>query len=143
MNITAAWEMGYSGKGVVVSILDDGIEMKHPDLAQNYDKEASWDVNSDDDDPTPHYNSRNDKLQIQADSSYTTGNDNNSFVLSAGLRTGCPRLTRSLAARHHRRHGMSPTCGMSQAHRADLLIKINKFFPFSRIICRRFRKIKI
>ena len=77
MNITAAWEMGYSGKGVVVSILDDGIEMKHPDLAQNYDKEASWDVNSDDDDPTPHYNSRNDKLQIQADSSYTTGNDNN------------------------------------------------------------------
>ena len=86
MNITAAWEMGYSGKGVVVSILDDGIEMKHPDLAQNYDKDASWDVNSDDDDPTPHYNSRNDKLQIQADSSYTTGNDNSLFELTPGLR---------------------------------------------------------
>ena len=75
MNITAAWEMGYSGKGVVLSILDDGIEMKHPDLEANYDKAASWDVNSDDDDPTPHYNSRNDKLQIHSDSSYTTGND--------------------------------------------------------------------
>jgi subtilisin family serine protease len=64
MNVTAAWEMGYTGKGVVVSILDDGIEMLHPDLAENYDALASYDVNSDDDDPTPHYNTRNEKLKI-------------------------------------------------------------------------------
>ena len=62
MNITFAWDRGYSGKGVVVSILDDGIEMTHPDLKVNYDPKASWDVNSNDDDPTPHYNSRNDRL---------------------------------------------------------------------------------
>ena len=27
---------GYTGKGVVVSILDDGIEKNHPDLQDNY-----------------------------------------------------------------------------------------------------------
>jgi len=45
MNVTFAWKQGYSGKGIVVSILDDGIEMNHPDLKENYDKRASWDVN--------------------------------------------------------------------------------------------------
>ena len=73
MNVTAAWAMGYTGKGIVVSILDDGIEMKHPDLQENYDPIASYDVNSDDDDPTPHYNSRNDKLKIHNAESYTNG----------------------------------------------------------------------
>lgn len=36
MNVEQAWKLGYSGKGVVVSILDDGIQKDHPDLAQNY-----------------------------------------------------------------------------------------------------------
>lgn len=36
LNAKAAWQMGYTGKGVVVSILDDGIEKNHPDLMQNY-----------------------------------------------------------------------------------------------------------
>ncbi|XP_046801325.1 furin-like protease 2 isoform X2 [Lucilia cuprina] len=36
MNIGPAWQKGYTGKGVVVSILDDGIQTNHPDLAQNY-----------------------------------------------------------------------------------------------------------
>lgn len=36
MNVIPAWRKGYSGKGVVVSILDDGIQTNHPDLAQNY-----------------------------------------------------------------------------------------------------------
>ncbi|XP_061400858.1 furin-like protease 2, partial [Musca vetustissima] len=36
MNIGPAWQKGYTGKGVVVSILDDGIQKNHPDLAQNY-----------------------------------------------------------------------------------------------------------
>ncbi|VVC36833.1 Hypothetical protein CINCED_3A020314 [Cinara cedri] len=53
MNIGPAWQKGYTGKGVVVSILDDGIQTNHPDLALNYDKAASWDINDDDDDPSP------------------------------------------------------------------------------------------
>jgi len=48
MNITGAWALGFSGKGVSVSILDDGIEWNHPDLKLNYDPDASYDVNDDD-----------------------------------------------------------------------------------------------
>ena len=36
MNVLPAWQQGYSGKGVVVSILDDGIQPNHPDLIANY-----------------------------------------------------------------------------------------------------------
>ena len=36
MNVIEAWNSGYTGKGVVVSILDDGLERDHPDLAGNY-----------------------------------------------------------------------------------------------------------
>lgn len=36
MNVQDAWTMGYTGKSVVVSILDDGIERNHPDLKANY-----------------------------------------------------------------------------------------------------------
>ena len=36
MNVERAWEEGATGKGVVISILDDGIEHTHPDLKDNY-----------------------------------------------------------------------------------------------------------
>ncbi len=36
MNILPAWQKGYTGKGVVVTILDDGIERNHTDLSLNY-----------------------------------------------------------------------------------------------------------
>ena len=55
MNVEAAWDRGYSGAGVVVTILDDGIETDHPDLKRNYDKDASWDMNDGDDDPMLRY----------------------------------------------------------------------------------------
>ncbi|XP_076879104.1 proprotein convertase subtilisin/kexin type 6 [Brachyhypopomus gauderio] len=60
MNILAAWQRGYTGRNVVVTILDDGIERNHPDLAQNYDQLASYDVNGNDHDPTPRYDSSNE-----------------------------------------------------------------------------------
>ncbi|XP_029937935.1 proprotein convertase subtilisin/kexin type 6 [Myripristis murdjan] len=62
MNILAAWQRGYTGKNVVVTILDDGIERNHPDLAQNYDQLASYDVNGNDHDPTPRYDSSNENI---------------------------------------------------------------------------------
>lgn len=40
LNAKAAWQSGFTGKGVVVSILDDGIEKNHPDLMQNYVRTA-------------------------------------------------------------------------------------------------------
>ena len=36
MNVAAAWSEGYTGKGVVVTILDDGLEKDHPDIKRNY-----------------------------------------------------------------------------------------------------------
>ena len=53
MNVEAAWDLGYSGKGVTVTILDDGVEWNHPDLADNYRAEASIDINANDKDPFP------------------------------------------------------------------------------------------
>uniref|UniRef100_A0A6P4EUX2 furin n=1 Tax=Drosophila rhopaloa TaxID=1041015 RepID=A0A6P4EUX2_DRORH len=55
MNVIPAWKEGITGKGVVVTILDDGLESDHPDIEDNYDPKASYDVNSHDDDPMPHY----------------------------------------------------------------------------------------
>ncbi|XP_074060682.1 proprotein convertase subtilisin/kexin type 4 isoform X4 [Macrotis lagotis] len=55
LNILEAWKKGYTGQGVVVSILDDGIEKDHPDLQANYDQLASYDFNDNDPDPQPRY----------------------------------------------------------------------------------------
>lgn len=55
MNVIPAWQEGVTGKGAVVTILDDGLEKDHPDLVQNYDPLASYDVNSHDSDPSPRY----------------------------------------------------------------------------------------
>ncbi|QQP56542.1 Furin-like protease 2 [Caligus rogercresseyi] len=59
MNVKPAWERGYSGKGVVVTILDDGIQMDHPDLVANYDPRASTDINDNDADPMPQDDGNN------------------------------------------------------------------------------------
>ncbi|XP_014368198.2 furin-like protease 1, isoforms 1/1-X/2 isoform X1 [Papilio machaon] len=55
MNVIPAWQEGITGRGVVVTILDDGLETDHPDLIANYDPMASYDVNSHDSDPQPRY----------------------------------------------------------------------------------------
>lgn len=36
MGIAKAWEAGYTGEGVVITFVDDGMEYDHPDLAANY-----------------------------------------------------------------------------------------------------------
>ncbi|KAF8367050.1 kpc-1 [Pristionchus pacificus] len=54
-NIQEAWDLGYTGKDIVVTILDDGLEWNHPDIAPNYDRKASLDVNDRDEDPMPRY----------------------------------------------------------------------------------------
>ncbi|XP_034515891.1 proprotein convertase subtilisin/kexin type 4 [Ailuropoda melanoleuca] len=55
LNIMQVWSQGLSGQGVVVSVLDDGIEKDHPDLWANYDPLASYDFNDYDPDPQPRY----------------------------------------------------------------------------------------
>jgi hypothetical protein len=36
MNVQEAWDDGVTGKGIVVTILDDGLEKDHPDIVRNY-----------------------------------------------------------------------------------------------------------
>lgn len=55
MNVQKAWELGYTGKGVVITIMDDGLEHNHTDIKSNYDPAASYDYVSRDSDPMPRY----------------------------------------------------------------------------------------
>ncbi len=55
MGVAEAWRKGATGRGVAVTILDDGIEKDHPDLIRNYDPLASTDINDNDADPNPRY----------------------------------------------------------------------------------------
>ena len=51
-NLTGAW-YSYNCSGVVISIVDDGLDISHPDISPNYDQSASYDWCNDDSDPTP------------------------------------------------------------------------------------------
>ncbi|XP_067140914.1 furin-like protease 1, isoforms 1/1-X/2 [Centruroides vittatus] len=79
MNVQEVWAQGVTGKNVVVTILNDGLEKDHPDIAQNYDPEASFDINDHDPDPQPRY----DLLDTNSDGTRCAGEvaaqANNSF----------------------------------------------------------------
>jgi len=53
LNVDEAWSLGYTGKGIIIGIIDDGVEYDHEDLKNNFDLKASIDLNDDDDDPRP------------------------------------------------------------------------------------------
>eukprot|EP00058_Branchiostoma_floridae_P011650 XP_002597138.1 hypothetical protein BRAFLDRAFT_121298 [Branchiostoma floridae] len=55
LNVLEAWEMGYTGEGVTIAIMDDGVDYLHPDLADNYNADASYDFSSNDAFPYPRY----------------------------------------------------------------------------------------
>lgn len=40
-NLKGAWDLGYTGKGVVIGIIDDGVEGTHEDLNDNYSAKLS------------------------------------------------------------------------------------------------------
>jgi subtilisin family serine protease len=60
MNVMSAWAQGYTGRGVSVTFLDDGLEWDHPDIQQNYNPKASYDMNEHDSDPMPRYDPTNE-----------------------------------------------------------------------------------
>uniref|UniRef100_A0A0N4ZFP6 P/Homo B domain-containing protein n=1 Tax=Parastrongyloides trichosuri TaxID=131310 RepID=A0A0N4ZFP6_PARTI len=53
MGILDAWSMGYTGKGVVVTIVDDGVDYNHEDLIDNYLPIASFNYIESNYDPSP------------------------------------------------------------------------------------------
>ncbi len=51
-DVVGAWGLGYTGDGVLLGIVDDGLEIAHEDLQDNVASGESWDYGGDDDDPT-------------------------------------------------------------------------------------------
>lgn len=43
VNIIGAWSMGYTGAGVIIGIIDDGVQGNHPDLQTYFHNAYSWD----------------------------------------------------------------------------------------------------
>lgn len=41
INVSPAWQKGITGKGVVIGIVDDGVQSDHPDIALNYRADLS------------------------------------------------------------------------------------------------------
>ncbi len=55
MRVKEAWLAGFTGKGVVLSVVVNGIEKDHPDLSDNFDPLASANVAFNSHDVTPDY----------------------------------------------------------------------------------------
>ncbi len=53
LNILPAWNRNLTGRGVVAAVVDDCLEITHPDLTQNYRAADSWDFGQSDADPSP------------------------------------------------------------------------------------------
>ncbi|KAJ7735426.1 peptidase S8/S53 domain-containing protein [Mycena olivaceomarginata] len=53
MNVIPVWEMGYTGKGVISSFVDDGLDYTSEDLKENFDSDDSYDFNDHELLPTP------------------------------------------------------------------------------------------
>ncbi|KAJ7721565.1 peptidase S8/S53 domain-containing protein [Mycena maculata] len=53
MNVIPVWEMGYTGKGVITSLVDDGLDYTSDDLKDNFDADDSYDFNDHEALPTP------------------------------------------------------------------------------------------
>ncbi|XP_040198430.1 neuroendocrine convertase 1 isoform X1 [Rana temporaria] len=60
LHVIPVWRKGITGKGSVVTVLDDGLEWNHTDIYANYDPEASYDFNDNDKDPFPRYDITNE-----------------------------------------------------------------------------------
>ncbi|TFK30024.1 kex protein [Coprinopsis marcescibilis] len=53
MNVIPVWDMGITGKGIISSLVDDGLEYESEDLAANFDEADSYDFNDHQKLPTP------------------------------------------------------------------------------------------
>ncbi|XP_071843732.1 proprotein convertase subtilisin/kexin type 7-like isoform X2 [Apostichopus japonicus] len=62
INVTDIWLHNITGEGVVVAVIDDGLEWTNPDIRDNYSPQGSCDLNSGDDNPMPelHPNGKNE-----------------------------------------------------------------------------------
>ena len=53
INVAGAWNLGYTGDGVIVAVIDSGVQLLHPDLAANISDTLGLDTIGNDDDANP------------------------------------------------------------------------------------------
>jgi kexin len=53
INVIPVWNDGVKGAGVLVAVVDDGLQLGHEDLAANIAANKSWDYRQSDNDPSP------------------------------------------------------------------------------------------
>jgi subtilisin-like proprotein convertase family protein len=53
VRVTPVWELGLTGQGVRIAIVDDGLDLTHPDLLVDTDNDYDWNDSPPDGDPTP------------------------------------------------------------------------------------------
>ncbi|XP_015176368.1 PREDICTED: neuroendocrine convertase 1-like [Polistes dominula] len=57
LNVLPVYELGITGRGIRIAVLDDGLEYDHDDLRNNYDPNISYNVNEGTTNPMPRYES--------------------------------------------------------------------------------------
>ncbi|XP_076084124.1 furin-like protease kpc-1 [Mytilus galloprovincialis] len=53
LKVSEAWNAGYSGKGVIIAVVDDGLQTDHPDISANVDIEHGISFRDGATDPNP------------------------------------------------------------------------------------------
>lgn len=94
LHVIPVWER-YTGEGVVLTILDDGLEWNHTDLINNYDPYASYDLNGKDSDPFPRYDWSDENrhgTRCAGEVAMTAGNDKCGVGVAFNSRIGGIRM---------------------------------------------------
>ncbi|XP_076465280.1 neuroendocrine convertase 1-like [Babylonia areolata] len=86
--VMEVWRQGWTGKGVVVTVVDDGLEHNNSDLADNYDPLASYDLNGNDPDPLPRYDDKDSNRHGTRCAGEVAMTANNSFC-GVGIAFNC------------------------------------------------------
>jgi len=81
VNITGAWNT-YKGSGIVIGIVDDGLDWNHPDLDNYYESSLDYDYCSNDGDPTPEPTSSKPRAHGTAAAGVAAGVGNNNIGIS-------------------------------------------------------------
>jgi subtilisin family serine protease len=58
-NLTGAWSRNLTGQGITIGIVDDSLQIAHPDLSPNYDAANSFDFGQNDPIPNPVHSNTN------------------------------------------------------------------------------------
>lgn len=53
INVYGSWQRGYRGDGVIIGIVDDGVQGDHPEFSGKYMRDLSWNFNQDNNHPEP------------------------------------------------------------------------------------------